>query len=531
MTPEERDTLHNSLGRQCERVWNRYSLFPNDSLDRHAACHDALVALMRAHIDIVRSAHQQFCARLNARAPVMRVPDEVLLAICSTLPAQARVAATHVCQRWRRTLLGAAGMWTSIELQGVGDLHALPELLHRAGFAPVDVTCWGTLTAEQFVEALHCIGPHMNHVRSLRINARELYDEDNEEIADGPYTVRFQPAPMLQQLVIQWPYVNTDLYISWDNASATEFTQLRHVELLKLPDVSFVRLFSAVQALSFTVPHELALKRLNDVVQHCPQLRALSVHLITGRLNEHHMDVDQPRRDDYNTGPRLDSLTITTTSYSEQQALRLLEFVGSGTIASIQITAPNYVTTHETLRELVPELDGIETARVHEEFVHFADRRRFTRSLPIIGPRELAPHGMRFNALRDLVIELTAWAQLSGAGLVLPSLRHLTVNGDAVILQHRAGWPACPALHDVTYALPCAEDAEDQHLSDAFDFVGAIPQCPRPLPHLVVVGITPDYNDDIVFGSLENLVQLALGERREFVDKLEVRERADAGSA
>lgn len=531
MTPEERDTLHTSLGRQCDRVWKRYELSPGSPNlgESHAACHDALVSLMRAHLDIVKSAHQAFCARLNALAPVLKLPDDVLLAICSTLPAHARVAATHVCQRWRRTLLGAAGMWTSIEVMGTGDLHALPELLHRAGFAPVDIVSWDTLMPDQFVEALRCIGQHMSHVASLRIKAREIFEDDND-FAEGPYSVRFSPAPMLQQLVIQWPYVNTDLYISWDNATSTDFGQLRHVELLKLHDVGFIKLFGRVEALSFSVAHEFALKRLHDVVMHCHQLRALSIHLITGQPGDHRMDVDPPQRD-YSRGPKLDSVTITTTSYSEQHTLKLLEFLGSPAVASIQLTAPNYVSTQATVRALVTELDGIEMARVNEESVHLIDRRRFTRSMPITGPRELAPHGMLFGALRHLVIELSAWAALAGSGLVLPGLRHLTVNGAALQFRDRAGWPSCPLLHDVTYALPCPEDGEEEHLSDAFDFVAAIANCPRPLPHLVVVGITPDFNDDIVFGSLDNLVETALGERRALVDKLEVRERADAGSA
>lgn len=498
------------------------------SQDRHAACHDALASLMRAQLDIVKSAHQQFCARLNSFAPAVRMPEEVLLAICHSLPAHARIAATHVCQRWRQTLLGAAGMWTSIEIQGTGDLHALPELLHRAGFAPVDIVSWGVLQPPQFIEALQSIGRHMRHVRSLRISAITLNEDDD---ASGPYSIRFAPAPMLQQLVIQWPYVNTELYISWDNASANDFTQLRHVDLLKLPDVSFVTLFSAVQALSLTVPNELALTRLNDVVHHCPQLRALSIHLIS-RPSDQHMAMDPPQRADDSRAPHLDSLMINTSSYSEQHTLRLLEFIGSANIPWVQVMAPNYVATHETLHSLVHELDGIESARVHEEWVHFTDRRRFSRWIPIIGPRELAPHAPLFFGLRELTIELAAWAALTGAGIQLPSLRHLTVTGDTrAVVRDRAGWPVCPSLHDVTYSVPCPEDGEEEHLRDAFDFVAAIANCPRPLPHLVVVGITPDWDDDIVFGSLENLVHVALGERRALVDKLEVRERADARSA
>ena len=38
---------------------------------------------------------------------------------------------------------------------------------------------------------------------------------------------------------------------------------------------------------------------------------------------------------------------------SEEHTLRLLRFLGSAAIASVQITAPNYVTTRDTLRALV----------------------------------------------------------------------------------------------------------------------------------------------------------------------------------
>ncbi|KII88240.1 hypothetical protein PLICRDRAFT_110549, partial [Plicaturopsis crispa FD-325 SS-3] len=85
------------------------------------AAEDGLLKQLRHVQGTLISVRSRIGNLINSRAPISRLPDELLLAIYtygdptyapSSLPSH--VVASHVSQRWRRVILGSPTLWTRI---------------------------------------------------------------------------------------------------------------------------------------------------------------------------------------------------------------------------------------------------------------------------------------------------------------------------------------------------------------------------------------------------------------------------------
>ena len=104
------------------------------------------------------------------------------------------VAATHVCQYWRSTLISTPLLWTSFQFKSSPDLDRTFTYLERSKSTPIDVRI--SLRSPKDLEVLKHLAPHIARTRSFVIDGIRLDDH-----AISPLFCN--PVPSLQHLEIE----------------------------------------------------------------------------------------------------------------------------------------------------------------------------------------------------------------------------------------------------------------------------------------------------------------------------------------
>ena len=104
----------------------------------------------------------------NAYIPVNELPPEILSKVLEYHTSERDlVAATHVCQYWRSTLISSPSLWGCFRLKSYHDIDRTVTYLERSKSAPIDVSM--DMDSLQNLEALQYFTPHIARTRTFNI--------------------------------------------------------------------------------------------------------------------------------------------------------------------------------------------------------------------------------------------------------------------------------------------------------------------------------------------------------------------------
>ena len=131
---------------------------------------------------------------MNTSIPISKLPPEILSRILEhRVHEQTLIAATHVCQYWRSTLIFNPSLWTCFLFVTQPDVARTLAYLERSKLTPIDVSI--TMGSPQSAEALEYLAPHASRMRFCLIDGS---DTDAQMV----FSLFHNPAPLLRRLEI-----------------------------------------------------------------------------------------------------------------------------------------------------------------------------------------------------------------------------------------------------------------------------------------------------------------------------------------
>ncbi|KAG8820653.1 hypothetical protein FRC17_010082 [Serendipita sp. 399] len=139
------------VDKQCQQLLNDLSSCVNGALvpqihDISSEQRQLQQEITDTRVALIRTTLGTLLSKLNATrnkySPISRLVDEILIEIWSYTGAYDRFSISEVCQRWRCVSLGAAKLWTEINLDTLAS-NRLIAALRRCGNAPLRIVGLG----------------------------------------------------------------------------------------------------------------------------------------------------------------------------------------------------------------------------------------------------------------------------------------------------------------------------------------------------------------------------------------------------
>ena len=130
----------------------------------------------------------------NALVPVNKLPPEILpIVIGHRTCERDLVIATHVCQRWRSTLVSSPSLWTCFRITSDHnhDVNRTLTYLERSKLAPIDIRV--KIDTPRSLDAFRHLAPHIAKTRTLDIVGHHT------KVREAPLLL-CAPSPILQHL-------------------------------------------------------------------------------------------------------------------------------------------------------------------------------------------------------------------------------------------------------------------------------------------------------------------------------------------
>lgn len=208
----------------------------------------------------------------NTHSPINRLPPEVLSRIFEHRGRERDlVAATHVCQYWRSTLISSPSLWTTFQLGSNHDVGRTLAYLERSKSATINIKI--TMNSLQELEALHHLAPHIHRTSSFAIRG-------SLGVHVASSLLLCSPAPNLKRLEM---YARDGSVRNLDNFLGRQAPSLRFV--------SFNGIFPVPES-PFTIPNltELTLHlpvgagpfRISSLIRfcvNCPRLQTIRANI------------------------------------------------------------------------------------------------------------------------------------------------------------------------------------------------------------------------------------------------------------
>ncbi|CAE6462966.1 unnamed protein product [Rhizoctonia solani] len=240
---------------------------PN-SLEAQHALLDALISALCLQLVRVQ-------AVLSARAPISRLPDDILTQIftyavhpssiyASTSPTAASIAGTN--RRWRTLALGHPALWTRVDLRHPSAPHALAYSRRLGLEVRLDAPLWKDARDAPLARTL---APHVNRVKQLWIQTASIHTESFlKSIATGKIS-------QLERLVVTGRYTDDHpLELSPNLLPRLKHLSLTHAFLAPTPTPTHLL------SLSLKPPPgapPLALDALSNLLKGSPNLTDLAL--------------------------------------------------------------------------------------------------------------------------------------------------------------------------------------------------------------------------------------------------------------
>ncbi|KAH7340562.1 hypothetical protein B0J17DRAFT_704976 [Rhizoctonia solani] len=251
-----------------QAVLDTILLHTPNSLEGQQALLDALISALCLQLVRVQ-------AVLSARAPISRLPDDILTQVftyavhpssiyASTSPTAASIAGTN--RRWRTLALGHPAMWTRIDLRHPSAPHALAYSRRLGLEVRLDAPLWKDARDAPLARTL---APHVNRVKQLWIQTASVHTESFlKSIAMGKIS-------QLERLVVTGRYTDDHaLELSPNLLPRLKHLSLTHAFLAPSPTPA------NLLSLSLKPPHgapSLALDALTTLLKGSPNLTDLSL--------------------------------------------------------------------------------------------------------------------------------------------------------------------------------------------------------------------------------------------------------------
>ncbi|KZV99800.1 hypothetical protein EXIGLDRAFT_762263 [Exidia glandulosa HHB12029] len=431
-----------------------------------------MAALRAAVIPHFESVHAHLRLSLACRAPVNRLPVDVLLTVFAFLPLPNLITVSHVCFHWRSITLDTPTLWgNSVHIAGLRH-RLLRYVLTRAKATLLDIFLSGIYGPSAKVQDyISLIAHSMSHSNRLHL---EGYAIGNRSVS--LHLDFSEGVSCLSSLAIIWAShttpdwtssIRTPLTLSIalpnDLSTSNPFASLHHIQLRGVTGgehFETLLCLSPLRTLDFEVPAMFPLSMILSIIQGSPTLQDVTLAFSnTKRADEAH-----PWRD---TSPEAwlaqHGLIVT--------ALMNLVMTGDGrhglyarsTIASVVDTSSiRYVSAKlDALSPLGPallsETDRPTRFQCHLVDVLAEDARGFTRRVQLTSDRgveHLHPPMLNLKNIVTLDILIECWDLISGP---LDCLEHLQLYGQPGELSRVRPTPKVyPALRTVTLEL-CAE--------------------------------------------------------------------------
>lgn len=229
------------------------------------------------------------------RSSIDVLPDDLLYSIFLTYGGLAGsyqifpTTASHVCRRWRRLVLGASMLWSSIIVtKGDTPMEKYAEWIRRSRDAPLDIELWRQAfrrdSAISITEVLRLLLPEVRRWRSLKFSnvsgswPSQLNDQVVRQFFDQ---LRDILVPQLESLTIRARWGPRSL--PWTFQAFQQGTpRLRRVDLAFSSVPWSSPLLRNLHTLQLGAPEELSVEsqahHLLDILLHSPKLQSLTVY-------------------------------------------------------------------------------------------------------------------------------------------------------------------------------------------------------------------------------------------------------------
>ncbi|KAG8811843.1 hypothetical protein FRC17_002304, partial [Serendipita sp. 399] len=201
------------VDKQCQQLLNELSNCVNGALAHQIHGMSSEQRLLQQEITDTRAALirttlgtllSQLNETRNKYSPISRLVDEILIEIWSYTGAYDRFSISEVCQRWRRVSLGAAKLWTEINLDTLAN-NQLTNTLRRCGNAPLQIIAMNRrstseLSPEQYyndqryAQRVDERGWCESGRKGTMINEEAGYRDEKDALADNVQLVGFRRA-------------------------------------------------------------------------------------------------------------------------------------------------------------------------------------------------------------------------------------------------------------------------------------------------------------------------------------------------
>ncbi|KZV89114.1 hypothetical protein EXIGLDRAFT_838735 [Exidia glandulosa HHB12029] len=388
---------------------------------------------------VVQDTLQRYSRRANNRAAVNNLPAELFIDIVARTSLKDAIAASHVCQFWRQTLLESADLWASLYRPPVQWPHherneeVARTFLERTGRAPVTL---GLLVRTPTI--IDIIDEHLHHASTLDIYIQPSTDQSRREYrVMQPLVYALQcPAPLLEDVHIihEIGYSGENVAILPRDIFAGNAGRLTTVVLhnVPLPADGPAPAFARLKELALLSRSSAVPSAFEALMSHILEYRSLRHVILLGTLHDplELLDLAQRRLG----GLQLDILEVVYAT----DARRAFEVLwGDGGLAVRCICAHN--TPREDVEWLMSALSAHRTPVSH---IRFATMGHMFGGIEIVFSDG---HALRTTYNPDRFSEEISIIPSS----VYQSLSSLSIHEHMWPSEDAAGLPPAPVLRDL----------------------------------------------------------------------------------
>lgn len=467
----------------------------------HKLLADKILSSNASFTAVIDDFFREHRRRVNALAPVNRLPDDALTSIFACGDMDDRLSVSHVCTRWRTVAIYDPRLWTTLSFHTRHRVELVDYLLQRARGLPARLLL--ETLSEQLVAAVPSIvSRHLHQLEEFIVRARRSQPARNA-------TISLPAAQHLRALHIEgelgeFGWSTTVLAVRPN----TSFPALRrihmdHVEL----SLDTWRAFPALVQLTWRpADTETLTQDIYTVLVSCPALESLQLcDLKYDDSEDNRFIPGGPSEAEMRTAAlNLRHLLLLCEDDYDILLEDLMPFMQTARHILLHFSVPHY----EAVNDLQSWLDDFPADSIYmrdravgkESDACLSDATGARRELLNIHSlyRLLSP--LRVSTLRILSLPVSSWTRAQTP--TFPALESLVLQS---VEPHSLGSPAqppsCPVLRRLTVVLQ-GSDGWATVIDDAVSaLVGG---CHWPIETIAVVAVEQDFPREAVRERLEH---------------------------